>query len=277
MKLNNKLTVYSPPFPRLRSYYDVIDFACENGFTSVEPFCMFEFDTPDTEKAHKVKEYADKKGIVFPCFSVYATIMDTDIEEETEKLKGFAEVASILGSPYLHHTVVGQIKNPEAVVARKKELLTDGINVVREVYDYAQSLGVKTVYEDQGYIFNGVNGFGEFLDKVDRNVGVVADFGNVCQSGDNIYDFVRAFHDKVVHAHIKDVIVTDEEVDGSFPALDGRYVQYVAIGKGELDCKGVIDLLKSYGYDGYYGLEYAVTDDNSPVIDEIIKLVNTWL
>lgn len=270
-----KLTLYSPPFPRLKTYYDVIDFASENGFSSVEPFCMYEFNTPDAEKAKRVKEYADEKGIIFSCFSVYATIMDSDVKKETERLKGFSEIASILGSPFLHHTVVGQVRNPGEVLKRKDELLSEGIKVVREVYDYAESFGVKSVYEDQGFIFNGVDNFGEFLDKVNRNVGVVADFGNVYQSKDTIDDFIKAFHDKIVHAHIKDIVMTDDENDGP-PSLTGKFMKSVEIGTGQLDCKGLIDLLKSYGYDGYYGLEYAVTDDNSPEIDRIYKLVNTW-
>lgn len=273
--MHNKLTLYSPPFPRLKTYYDVIDFASENGFSSVEPFCMYEFKEPDTEKAKRVKEYADSKGIVFACFSVYTTIMDKDAREETDRLKGFAEVASILGSPYLHHTIVGQTRNPEAVLERKEELLLKGIEVVREVYDYADSFGVRTVYEDQGFIFNGVDGFGEFLDKVDRNVGVVADFGNVYQSRDTIEDFIKAFHNQVVHAHIKDIIFTDNPNIGS-PSLTGKFVKSVEIGTGDLDCKSIIDLLKSYGYDGYYGIEYAAVDDNSPAIDRVYKLVNSW-
>lgn len=275
--MNEKISMYSPPFPRLKSYIDVIDLACEYGVKSVEPFCMFEFDTPDIEKAYKVKEYADKKGVIFSCFSVYANIVDADINEQIKRLQGFSDVAAVLGSPYLHHTIVGETRNHEKVISVKDELMCQGIELVREVFDYAKEKDVQTVYEDQGFIFNGVDGFGEFLSKVDRNVGVVADFGNVYQSGDSIEAFINAFHEKVVHAHIKDVIVSNDENSG-LPALDGRFVNYnVEIGKGDLDCKKIIDLLKSYGYDGYYGIEYAVTDDNSPVIEKTFRQVDEWM
>lgn len=275
--MNEKITMYSPPFPRLKSYIDVIDLACEYGVKSVEPFCMFEFSNPDVEKAYKVKEYADKKGVKFPCLSVYTTIVDADLKEQIKRLQGFGDVAAVLGSPYLHHTIVGEARFPEKVLAKKDEYMASGIELVREVFDYAKDKNVRTVYEDQGFIFNGVDGFGEFLSKVDRNVGVVADFGNVYQSGDSIEEFINAFHEKVVHAHIKDVIVTDIENSG-LPALDGRFVNYdVEIGKGDLDCKKIIDLLKSYGYDGYYGIEYAVTDDNSPIIEKTFRQVDEWM
>ena len=275
--MNEKITMYSPPFPRLKSYIDVIDLACEYGVKSVEPFCMFEFNEPDVKKAHKVKEYADKKGVIFPCFSIYTTIVDADLKEQIKRLQGYADVASVLGSPYLHHTIVGEAKDPDKVLPFKDELMCKGIELVREVFDYAAEKNVRTVYEDQGFIFNGVDGFGEFLSKVDRNVGVVADFGNVYQSGDSIEDFINAFREEIVHAHIKDVIVSDTENSG-FPSLNGRFVNYnVEIGTGDIDCKKVIDLLKSYGYDGYYGIEYAVTDDNSPVIEKTFRQVAEWM
>ncbi len=274
--MHEKITMYSPPFPRLKSYIDVIDLACEFGVKSVEPFCMFEFENPDVEKALKVKKYADEKGVVFPCISVYTTIVDKDMKVEAERLKRFADVAEILGSPYLHHTIVGEVKNPRKVLSRRDELMKAGIEFVREIYDYAREKNIRTVYEDQGFIFNGVDGFGEFIDKVERNVGIVADFGNICQAGERIEDFIKAFHEKIVHAHIKDMVVSEDSSSGS-PTLDGKFMKSVEIGTGSIDCKAVINLLKSYGYDGYYGIEYAVTEDDSPVIERVFNMVNDWM
>ncbi len=275
--MNKKIAMYSPPFPRLKSYKEVIDLACEYGVSAVEPFSMLDFEIPDREKAKKVKEYADEKGIVFPCVSIYANVFESDTESQLEMLKGYADVAAILGSPFIHHTIVGEFKEPSKVIGLRDELMNKGVQFVREVYDYAEQRGVKSIYEDQGFIFNGVDGFGEFLSKVNRNVGVVADFGNVFQSGDSIEDFVNAFHDRFVHAHIKDVIVSDERNSSSYPALGGKFVDYVAIGHGQIDIKGVIELLRSYGYDGYYGVEYSVAEDDNPLIKEIFDNVKSWL
>ncbi len=273
--MNEKIVVYSPPYPRHKSYFDVIDFACEIGTKAVEPFCMFEFENPDLEKARKVKAYADEKGVVFPCFSVYTTIVDKDLKTEADRLKGFADIAAILGSPFLHHTIVGEVKNPQKVLPYREELMEKGIELVREVYDYAINSGIRTVYENQGFIFNGVRGFGEFLEKVDRNVGVVADFGNICQAGERIEGFIDAFHEKIVHAHIKDMTVSDE--NSGTPTLDGKFMKSVEVGAGEIDCKRIIELLRSYGYDGYYGVEYAVTDDSNPIIYEIFNKIDDWM
>ena len=58
-----------PPFSSLESYYEMVDIAAEYGLKHLEPLNYFEFETPDKDFAVKLKEYADKKGIDFPCFS----------------------------------------------------------------------------------------------------------------------------------------------------------------------------------------------------------------
>lgn len=275
--MNKKIAMYTPPFPRLKTYKELIDLACEYGVSAVEPFSMLDFETPNVEKAKRIKEYAEEKGIVFPCVSIYANVFESDTKSQLQMLKGYADVAKILGSPFIHHTIVGEFEDPSKVIDYRDELMNKGIKFVREVYDYAEQKGVRAIYEDQGFVFNGVDGFGEFLSKVNRNVGVVADFGNIFQSGDCIEDFIKAFHDRFVHAHIKDVNVSDVRNSTAYPALGGKFVDYVAIGHGQTDIKGVIDLLRSYGYDGYFGIEYSVTDDDNPVIKEIFDNVDKWM
>jgi len=274
--MTKKMCFYTPPFPGIKSYYDMIDAAVKHNLTAVEGFCFFEFQNPDIEEAKKIKEYADSKNITFPCFSVFVNFAAD--KENVAKLKGYADVAKILGSPYLHHTIVGEFADPNKVLPYKEELFNKSVEAVREIYDYAQSIGVKAIYEEQGYIFNGIEGFGRFLDEVNRDVGVVADFGNIYESGDDLLDFIKAFGDRVVHAHIKDVTISDTNEDGrGFDTLIGKYFYEAEVGKGDVKIKEAIDLLKKAGYDGYYGLEFAANDDNSPLIEQSIKLIDSWL
>ncbi len=274
--MTKKMCFYTPPYPGIKSYYDMIDTAVKYNLNAVEGFCFFEFQNPDIEEAKKIKEYADSKNITFPCFSVFVNFAAD--KENVAKLKGYADVAKILGSPYLHHTIVGEFADPNKVLPYKEELFNKGVEAVREIYDYAQSIGVKAIYEEQGYIFNGVEGFGRFLDEVNRDVGVVADFGNIYESGDDLLDFIKAFGDRVVHAHIKDVTISDTNEDGrGLGTLTGKYFYEAEVGKGDIKVKEAIDLLKKAGYDGYYGLEFAAKDDNSPLIEDSIKLINSWL
>ena len=229
------------------------------------------------EAATKIREYADSKNIICPCFSVYINLVGNDSEEMKERLKGYAEVAAILGSPYLHHTIANDFSNPDNVIPYKKEFFEKGVNVVREVYDYAESFGVKSIFEEQGYLFNSVEGFGNFLAAVNRDVGVVADFANIYQSGDEIKDFINAFADRFVHAHIKDVTITDTNETGEgLKTLAGKYMNAVEVGKGCVNCKEVIEMLKKANYNGYYGLEFGASTDDSTEISDALNLIDSW-
>ena len=276
--MNKKICLYTPPFPRIKSYYDMIDTAVEYNINAVEGFNMFEFELPNIEEAKKIKEYADSKNVIFPCFSVYANLVGEDSDEMISRLKGYADVAAVLGSPYLHHTIACEFSNPDNIIPYKDELFKVGVSAVREIYDYAQSLGVKTIYEEQGYLFNGVEGFGRFLDEVDREVGVVADFANIYQAGDDISEFINAYAHRFVHAHIKDITLTDTNPTGlGLKTLADKYMNEAQIGKGIVNISKTIEQLKNAGYDGYYGIEYAASDDSSTVVDESIRLISSLL
>lgn len=271
-----KLCFYTPPFPHIKSYYDMIDTSVQYGFDALEGFSCLDFAAPDADTAKRIKEYADSKNIKFSCFSAFTRFAAG--AENIERLKRYADVASILGSPYLHHTIVGEFADSKKVVPFKKELFADGVQAVREVYDYAESLGVRTVFEEQGYIFNGIKGFGEFLDTVNRDVGVVADFGNIYESEDDLLDFLKAYADKAVHAHIKDVSLSDSRINGcGLETLDGKYMLEAEVGKGIVNFKEAIKILKDAGFNGYYALEYAAKDDNSPVISDTLKFIESLL
>lgn len=274
--MNKKLCFYALPFPRVKSYYDMIDVATEYGLTAVEGFSCLEFETPDENEAMKIREYADRKNIVFPCFSVFTKLASD--RDSVEILKKYARIAKIMGSPYLHHTIVGEFQNSMKVLPYKEDLFRTGVEAVREIYDYAESIGIKTIYEEQGYIFNGIKNFGEFLETVDREVGVVADFGNIYESEDNLIDFLKAFAHKVVHVHLKDVILSDNNYDGNgLDSISGKYMYEAEFGKGIVNLKDALGILKSVGYDGYYGLEFSASENDSPIISKSIKLIEETL
>lgn len=274
----DKVCFYMPPFPRVKSYFDMIDVAVEHNLKSVEGFCNLDFENPDKEAAYKIKEYADSKNVKFPCFSVYINLVGNDSEEMKERLKGYADIAQILGSPYLHHTIANDFSEPNNVVPYKEEFFKKGVETVREIYDYAETIGVKAIYEEQGYLFNGVEGFTRFLETVNREVGVVADFANIYQSGDKIEDFINAFSDRFVHAHIKDITLTETNETGEgLKTLVGNYMNEAEIGTGCVNCKKVIEMLKKANYDGYYGIEFGAKSDKSSAISDALRLIDSWL
>jgi len=275
--MNEKICFYSPPFPRVKSYFDMVDVTIEHGLKFIEGFCVLDLTEPDIETAKKIREYADSKGVGFSCFSVYINLVGADRTEQLRKLKSFADVAAILGSPYLHHTIVNDFMEPNNVLPHKEDYFNLGIDAVREIYDYCENIGIRSVYEEQGYLFNGIEGYKRFLSEVNRNVGVVADFANICQAGQTIEEFIEAFSDRIVHAHIKDVVLNNEQGTTGLKTLVGTYMHEAVIGTGDVNIKKGIELLKKSGYNGYFGIEYGAPSDDSKIIKETLNYIDALL
>lgn len=274
----SKICFYSVPYLHIKSYYDLIDCSVEHGLSFLEGFNRFELSYPDIEAAKRIKKYADEKNVKFSCFSVFINVVGDDGNEMIEKLKGYAEVCAVLECPYLHHTVASEFRNSDSVLADREENYRKGLEAVGAVYDYAAKLGVKTVYEDQGYIFNGTENFARFLRDVKRDVGVVVDFGNIYQVGESIEPFVEAFADRVCHVHIKNVTVDDVNVANTgMKTLQNKYMYEAELDKGCVDCEKIVSMLKDKGYNGYYSLEFSADSDNSDYMKNCINKINSWI
>lgn len=200
--------LYMPPLSSITTYREMADYAAAHGVTKLETLNILDLSTPDPGVAKDLKAYADSKGISFPCVSVGLSLVDDDREEAIEAVKRYADIAKILGSPYLHHTIALNFSEPQKIAENFELFYVRGIAAVREIYDYAQTLGIRTIYEDQGFLFNGRSTFARFLKEVERDVGVVADFGNIQFVDENVEAFIPAFADRIVHVHAKDYAVT---------------------------------------------------------------------
>ena len=256
----------------------MVDVAAEYGHTGLEGFNVMELATPDREFARKLRAYADSKGVRFCCFSAGVNLVGEDSRKNIQKLKDYADIAAILGSPYLHHTIALALSGYEKLRPQRDTLFARGIEATREVYDYARTLGVRTVVEDQGYIFNGIESFRQFVDTVDRDIGLLADVGNIYQCGDAAPDFIRTFAGRFVHAHIKDVTVTDTNITGhGIPTTTGKFMNLVPVGQGTVPLGECLKLLKDSGFDGWYSIEHAADRDDSDEIDVALKLVSDCL
>ena len=83
--MNKRISFYSRPFPRVNSYYDMIDLAAEYGMESVEGYCQFELETPDVEAARELRAYGESKGVKFCCFSIFLNLVGDDASPLLDK------------------------------------------------------------------------------------------------------------------------------------------------------------------------------------------------
>lgn len=283
---NDKFCLYMPPISSIASYREMVDYAVAHGISHLETLNILDLSTPDLAVARELKAYADSKGISFPCVSVGISLVDDDRREKIEELKGYAHIAKILGSPYLHHTIALNFSDPQKIAENFELYYSRGIEAVREVFDYAAALGIRTIYEDQGFVFNGRETFTRFLQDVERNVGVVADFGNIQFVDEAVEDFIPAFADRIVHVHTKDYIVTPggsrEKLPGEYTSKGGNYLQGCLIGEGSVHTEDAFRALQAMGYSGFVALEGDPIGPDEEAsfcknLSTVTQLLNTYL
>ena len=269
---------FSRPYPELYNYYEMIDACVAFGIKQLEAFNFMELSSPDEEAARKLRRYADEKGVSFCCMSCFADLTGENGQAHTENMKGYTRVAAILGAPYIHHTVISEYRDPNKILPIRQQLFDEVAPRIREIYDYAQTLGILAVYEDQGFALNGVEGFRAFLEAVDRPVGVVADLGNILQAGETIEPFIRAFGPRIVHVHLKDYVLPAWEGDPeACRTVDGKQLQEVPLGDGVVDSAGAVKLLRQFGYQGLLSMEVTEPADGSLPTEQAIRRVESWL
>ncbi len=261
--MRERLAIYSPPYKGIKSYFEMVDIAIDHGLNKVEILNMMELSKPDIEFAKKLKAYADEKGVTFPCLSAGLQLVE-NTEGNIETLKRYADVAAVLGAPYLHHTIAYAWLNPDEVYSHKEEYFETGIKAVREVYDYAESVGVRVINEEQGFIFNGLENFRRYVSEVERNVGMVADFGNIFFVDENLEDMIPVFAERIVNAHVKDYKIIKkgefEDLTGGYLTLGHDKIVDAHLGLGDVKIKKILEELKKIGYEGSIAMEAPISD-----------------
>ena len=266
--MHPKITLYARPRANMTSWLEMVDYCAEKGIQNLETLSVFELETPDLDFAKKLKDYADSKGVQIVCVSVGGDLVESDGETRVTRMQGYADVAKILGSKYLHHTIAFNFWDPDYILANKEELFAQGIRRARQIYDYAKSRGIQAICEEQGYIFNGIAGYGRFLETIERNYGTVADFGNIRQAEDTIEDFIGAYAPYVRHVHLKDVTIISKEArpigENEFLTVNKNYMANAIWGQGDVNMEAGIRALQKINYTGYYAIESDPSTEDAP-------------
>ena len=241
------------------NWMQAIDYVAALGAAGIEPYPMAELQTPSLPAARRVGDYAREKGLALPCFSTAARMTGAAAQGEIERLCRYADVCAEMGVPYLHHTLIPALE-PAGVPCDMDAAIDEAAENARVVFDYAQSVKVECVYEDQGYCVNGIRRFERFLRALGRPAGVVADLGNILFIGEQARDFVGRFAPLIRHIHVKDYLFKDGRTDypggGWYKTLGGDYLRGTVIGHGVIPFRRVMAQLIDAGYDGWYSMEY---------------------
>lgn len=248
---------------------EIIDFAevKEVGGVELMSFCE-ELSTPNMKNARELGKRARDKKLALPCFSVGIDAI-ADPKASLERLKGYAEICSALEIPLLHHTIALDFTCGRLPADERERRFNTGAVIALELADFANRLGVRTVIEDQGYVFNGVELCDRLCRLSDERIGIVADVGNILFVNEDPADFIRAMGRRVLHSHVKDY--TNTPIGFPYPTTDGSYIYDCPIGRGILDFNAIGNAFEDIGYGGYYALEFPETDSPDEV-DRVLDL-----
>lgn len=244
--------------------------AKEMGFDAVEFIDLKPCENPtyeqQTEYARLIRANADKAGIKINAYTIGANLNKETEEErkaEVERIKAQLDIAHILGADTLRHDICWGLNK----TARSFDLLLPVVvDSIREISDYAQTLGIKTCTENHGYISQDSDRVERLFNAVNHeNFGLLVDMGNfVCVDEDSVTAVSRVAP-YAVHAHAKDMHVYSgsSHTPGAGAAMTrgGNWFRGAIIGQGSVKVKQCLRVLKRAGYDGYVSIEFEGVED----------------
>lgn len=214
----------------------------------------------------EVREFADLlklNNISVSCHSVYIDVFN-DFKLAEDYLKNQVDIASVLGSPFLHHTIKPQLEKTFEE-SNADNLIPKVLPTLKSIADYAKKKGIKLLYEPQGMYFNGeglkklINAFKE---SGVENVGVCMDFGNSMFVDYMPMQVLTDMMPYVCHAHIKDYKICAEG-EGDYRSAGGKSFYEVGYDQGDMKNSECLQTLLSAGYDGYFSTELIPRDISS--------------
>ena len=260
--VRSRVCFYSSMFSGTSNMHRIIECAREKGVYGVElmNFCD-ELKSPDMAAARELSALARGYGLGLPVFSAGISLVGENAEQNFEKLCRYAEICSELEIPVLHHTIAAALTNVYGDDAAIEEVFLRGADAALRINDFSARLGVRTVVEDQGFVFNGKENYRRLLDLSGGKIGALFDVGNIRFAGETPEELLTVLPEPPVHVHLKDYIYCTESEFPLYTDGQGRTFADIEIGKGDIDLRAVADGLKALGYNGLYAMEYCRVKD----------------
>ena len=237
---------------------EALSLGCNMLETIDTPFSSEEPVLSSIEQVREARKVLNFHGVSISCCSVFANLYNSP--ETVSFLKSYSELAYELGSPFLHHTLLPWIE-PSAEVPKAEEAIEKIIDAAEEIANHAANFGITCLYEGQGLIVNGIEGYHKFFDEMKRrckNVGVCGDIGNTLFVDVSPKDFFSEFISDIKHVHVKEYKrfpYTEERKPGWMRTHNGSYISDVPLGTGICEIDECMKILKAAGYDDVVSIE----------------------
>ena len=236
--------------------------AAEMGFDCIE---FTDLTPPEgmsaADYAAEIKAEAEKNNIEISAYVVGANLAKKDegeLECEIKRLKECLDIAHILGAKYFRHDVMYDYKD-----FRSFDLALPTIaRAARAVTEYGESLGIKTMTENHGYICQDSDRVEKLINAVNHpNYGLLADIGNFLCADEDPHRALSRVANLAFMAHAKDFEVHDFKYEGGFDTRGCKRLVGVSVGSGDVGAEQSVAILKRAGFDGCIDIEYEGSGD----------------
>ena len=260
--------MYNENFTQL----DAAKKAKEMGFDFFE---LAELHVPEgKDKLEYAKEFAaacKEIGIAIGNYTIGADFLNNaagSVEAEIERLKKEVDVAEALGATGMRHDSTSGITKDSCIVGKGfPNALPYIIKGYKEVTEYAQTKGIRTMIENHGTFCQESQRVEQIICGVDSpNFGALVDIGNFLCADENPVLAVGRLAPMAFHAHAKDfVIKSGSEAnpgEGFFCTRGGNYLRGTIVGQGNAPVFQCIRILKNSGYDDTFSIEFEGIEEN---------------
>ncbi len=245
--------------------YGVIDKTAEMGFDGIE----FLDGGPITlESAPKIRKYCEDAGLALVNLCTSADFAKEDPEqlaEEVRKVKETIDIAAALGVAMVRHDA-GYAPFNRKYRTGFDVALSYMAKAIREVTEYAEKRGVRTLTEDHGFFSQDAARVEKLINAVGHpNFGALVDIGNFMCADEDPTLSVGILAPYAHHVHCKDFYyksgVEIAPGQGWFKTRAGNWLRDSVVGFGAAKAAQSLQTIKRSGYVGYYSIEFEGGED----------------
>ncbi len=253
--------------------------AKELGFDAIE---FTELMPPEgvsqAEYAKQIKAEANKCSIEISAYLVGANLAQKDNNAEIERLKASLDVANALGAKLFRHDVMYGYD----VFRSFDQALPTLVAAIREVTEYAQTLGIQTMTENHGYICQDSDRVERLVNAVNHpNFGTLVDMGNFLCADEDSAKAVSKVANLAFLVHAKDFVkisFADRKNDeGYFETRGCNCLKGTTVGQGIVPVAQCLAILKRAGFDGFVDVEFEGTEDCATALSKGLAFLRTMI
>ncbi len=249
---------------------ECIQLAKDTGFDGIE---FVDFEPADgmtmLEYAAFLRSECERIGIEPVSYTIGADFLygsNGDIEKEIERLKGEVDVAAALGVKLMRHDSTRGYDKSDRGYKGFDDALPKIIKGIREVTEYAKTLGIRTMTENHGFFCQESRRVEKIVNGVaNDNFGLLVDIGNFMCADEDPVEAVGRLAPYAFHVHAKDFHKKIGNgpffCDGFFKTRGGTYLRGAIIGHGDVPVYQCLSTLIGNGYNGYVTVEFEGMED----------------